>query len=88
MPTSRMLFTAMRTIDSQSLQPVGDLMYMVGTSLPLRVVRLDELAVRVEDRRVAGLFEKGLGPLGIEAGSVLLGVLLGVVLGLAARTAE
>src|SRR5258708_34063479 len=34
MPTERMLLTAMRTIDSQSLQPVGDLMYIVGTFWP------------------------------------------------------
>src|ERR1700709_202355 len=34
MPTARMLFTAMRTMDSQSLQPVGDLMYIVGTFWP------------------------------------------------------
>ena len=34
MPTARMLFTAMRTIDSQSLQPVGDFTYTVGTRAP------------------------------------------------------
>src|ERR1700709_2321808 len=34
MPTERMLFTAMRTMDSQSLQPVGDFTYTVGTFLP------------------------------------------------------
>ena len=36
MPTSRMLFTAIRTIDSQSLHPVGDLMYIVGSRCPAR----------------------------------------------------
>src|SRR5688500_14576352 len=34
MPTSRMLLTAMRTIDSQSLQPVGDLIVTVGSFWP------------------------------------------------------
>src|SRR6187431_1108947 len=35
MPTARMLRTAMRTIDSQSVQPLGDVMNTVGTRLPL-----------------------------------------------------
>src|SRR3954465_2852324 len=34
--TARMLFTAMRTIDSQSVQPLGDLTYSVASFFPSR----------------------------------------------------